>query len=49
MLCCQMQRACKFKGILILGFKNENVICRIKGHILGGLVINTKKMVLLEV
>lgn len=47
MLCCQMQRVCKFQGILILDFKN--VVCRIRGHILGGLVVNTKKMVLLEV
>lgn len=44
-----MKRVCKFKGILILGFRNENVVCGIKGHVLGGLGVNTKKIVLLEI
>jgi len=46
MLCSQMQRVCKCK---VLDFRNENVIGRIKGPILGDFAVNTKKMVLLQV
>lgn len=46
MLCYQMQKVYRFKGMLISGFNYENVICIINGLIWGDLVVNTKKMVL---